>query len=90
MENGRFSLGRLFVSMAARTLQELVAAAASLQPDRVAVKYDGGPASLLRYGDLVQLADELSRLLRQNCAPNGGVVGLYGSDDLFVPVWILG
>nr|XP_040040695.1 beta-alanine-activating enzyme [Gasterosteus aculeatus aculeatus] len=76
--------------MAARTLQELVAAAASLQPDRVAVKYDGGPASLLRYGDLVQLADELSRLLRQNCAPNGGVVGLYGSDDLFVPVWILG
>ncbi|XP_037325420.2 beta-alanine-activating enzyme isoform X2 [Pungitius pungitius] len=81
--------------MAARTLQELVAAAASLHPDRVAVKYDGGPASggpaaLLRYRDLVQRADELTRLLRQNCAPSGGLVGLCGSDDVFIPVWILG
>ncbi|XP_075943483.1 beta-alanine-activating enzyme isoform X1 [Anarhichas minor] len=73
--------------MAARTLQELVAAAASLHSDRAAVKYDG---SMLLYRDLVRLSGELARVLRNNCAPNSGVIGLYCSDDLFIPVWILG
>ncbi|XP_034387231.1 beta-alanine-activating enzyme [Cyclopterus lumpus] len=79
--------------MAARTLQELVAAAASLHADRTAVKYDAGsgsPVSLLRYRDLVELAGELAGVLRRNCSPNTGVMGLYCSDDLFIPVWILG
>ncbi|TNN40018.1 Acyl-CoA synthetase family member 4 [Liparis tanakae] len=74
--------------MAARTLHELVAAAASLHADRTAVKYDAGsgsPASLLRYRDLVDLAGELAGVLRQNCSPGTGVVGLYCSDDLFTP-----
>lgn len=80
--------------MAARTLQELVAAAASVHSDRPAVTYDGGsvsvnPVSLL-YRDLIELAAELSGILRQNCSPNYGVIGLYCSDDLFTPVWILG
>ncbi|XP_056271248.1 beta-alanine-activating enzyme isoform X2 [Pseudoliparis swirei] len=79
--------------MVARTLHELVAAAASLHPDRTAVKYDAGsgsPASLLRYRDLMDLAGELAGVLRQNCSPGTGVMGLYCSDDLFTPVWILG
>lgn len=80
--------------MAARTLQELVVAAASGHPDRVAVTYDGGspsscPATLL-YSDLLQLSGELARILRKNCFPNYGVIGLYCSDDLFIPVWVLG
>lgn len=82
------------ISMAARTLQELVAAAASLHPDRAAVTYDGGsvsgsPGSLL-YRDLAELAGELSHILRKTCSPNNGVIGLYCWDDLFTPVWILG
>ncbi|XP_074492187.1 LOW QUALITY PROTEIN: beta-alanine-activating enzyme [Sebastes fasciatus] len=83
--------------MEARTLQELVAAAASLHSDRVAVRYDGGsvsgssPVSLLLYRELLQLAAELSHTLQQTCSPNNnGVIGLYCSDDLFIPVWILG
>ncbi|XP_054458423.1 beta-alanine-activating enzyme [Anoplopoma fimbria] len=79
------------VSMAPRTLQELVAAAASLHPDRTAVKHDSGSsASLLLYRDLVGLAGGLARVLKKNCSPNKGVIGLYCSDDLFMPVWILG
>lgn len=80
--------------MAARTLQELVAEAAAEHPDRTAVTYDGGsvserPASL-RYRDVVQLSGELSQTLRHRCSPHNGVIGLYCSDDLFIPVWILG
>lgn len=85
---------RLVGNMAARTLQELVAAAASVHPDGAAVTYDDGSVSgspvSLRYRDLVELAGELSHILRKKCSPNYGVVGLYCSDDLFVPVWILG
>ncbi|TNM87520.1 hypothetical protein fugu_005741 [Takifugu bimaculatus] len=77
-----------------RTLQELVVAAASVHSDRVAVIYDDGSASAcpvtLFYSDLVQLSSELSRILRKNCSPNCGVIGLYCNDDLFIPVWILG
>ncbi|XP_041791276.1 beta-alanine-activating enzyme isoform X2 [Chelmon rostratus] len=80
--------------MAARTLQELVAAAAAPHFDRAAVTYDGGSASgspvSLLYRDLVQLAGELSALLRENCCLNNGVIGLYCYDDVFIPVWILG
>lgn len=80
--------------MTAGTLQELVSAAASLHPDRAAVTYDSGsdsdrPVSLL-YRDLVELAAELSYLLRENCSPNNGVIGLCCCDDLFIPVWIMG
>ncbi|XP_070688180.1 beta-alanine-activating enzyme [Pempheris klunzingeri] len=80
--------------MAARTLQQLVAAAASLHPDRAAVTYDGGWVSgsrgSLLYRDLAELSAELSGLLRKNCSTNNGVIGLYCCDDLFIPVWILG
>lgn len=76
--------------MAARTLQGLVVAAASGHSDRVAVTYDdGSPVSLL-YSDLLQLSGELSGILRTSCSPNNGAIGLYCSDDLFVPVWVLG
>ncbi|XP_069555329.1 beta-alanine-activating enzyme [Brachyistius frenatus] len=80
--------------MAARALQELVSAAASLHPDRAAVTYDGGsgsgsPVSLM-YSELVKLAGELARVLRKNCSPSSGLIGLYCSADLLVPVWILG
>lgn len=80
--------------MASRTLQELVVAAASGHSDRVAVTYDGGtplscPVTLL-YSDLVQLSGELSRIIRKKCSHNYGVIGLYCSDDLFIPVWVLG
>ncbi|KAM6947890.1 LOW QUALITY PROTEIN: beta-alanine-activating enzyme-like [Lycodopsis pacificus] len=80
-------LEQLIVTIAARTLQELVAAAASLHSDRAAVKYDG---SMLLYRDLVRLSGELARVLGNNCAPNSGVIRLYCSDDLCIPVWILG
>ncbi|XP_053178742.1 beta-alanine-activating enzyme [Scomber japonicus] len=80
--------------MAAGTLQALAAAAASLYPHRTAVTYDdgsavGSPVSL-RYRDLSELTDELSLILREKCSPHSGVIGLYCSDDLFTPVWILG
>ncbi|CAK6956090.1 beta-alanine-activating enzyme [Scomber scombrus] len=80
--------------MAAGTLQALAAAAASLYPHRTAVTYDdgsavGSPVSL-RYRDLSELTDELSLILREKCSPHNGVIGLYCSDDLFTPVWILG
>ncbi|XP_044054283.1 beta-alanine-activating enzyme [Siniperca chuatsi] len=80
--------------MDARTLQQLVAAAASLHSHRTAVTYDSGsvsesPVSLL-YRDLVELAGELSHILRKNCSPNNGAIGLYCCDDLFTPVWMLG
>lgn len=82
------------VAMAARTLQELVAAAASGHSDRVAVTYDGGSPSAspetLLYSDLIQLSGELARILRKECSPHDGVIGLYCSDDLFIPVWVLG
>ncbi|XP_027146442.1 beta-alanine-activating enzyme isoform X2 [Larimichthys crocea] len=75
-------------------LQELVAAAAALHPGRAAVTYDGGsvqrsPVSL-RYAELAELSGELSRILRKTCSPHTGVIGLCCSDDLFIPVWILG
>lgn len=80
--------------MAARTLQELVAAAAAVHPDRVAVTYDGGTPSKrpesLRYRDVIQLSGELSQTLRLTCTPDDGVIGLYCTDDLLIPVWILG
>ncbi|XP_008280210.1 beta-alanine-activating enzyme [Stegastes partitus] len=79
--------------MSARTLQQLVAAAASLHPDRAAVTYSGSasgaPVTLL-YRDVAQLADELSGVLRKNCSANNGLIGLYGGDDVLIPVWILG
>lgn len=80
--------------MAARTLQELVVAAASGHSNRVAVTYDGGsslssPVTLL-YSELVQLSGELSCIIRRDCSPNHGVIGLYCNDDLFIPVWVLG
>ncbi|XP_051930080.1 beta-alanine-activating enzyme isoform X1 [Hippocampus zosterae] len=76
------------------TLQGLVATAASVHSQRVAVTFDDGsssssPVSLL-YKDLGELSSELCRLLQQHCADNNGVIGLYCSDDLFIPVWILG
>ncbi|KAI3369008.1 hypothetical protein L3Q82_025980 [Scortum barcoo] len=78
----------------AGTLQELVAAAASLHCGRTAVTFDGGPegggpVSLL-YGDVAELSAELALTLRRKCSPNNGVIGLYCSDDVFTPVWILG
>uniref|UniRef100_UPI0037E8EB12 beta-alanine-activating enzyme n=1 Tax=Semicossyphus pulcher TaxID=241346 RepID=UPI0037E8EB12 len=80
--------------MDARTLQELVSAAASLHPDRAAVTYDSGSVSgspvSLRYRELVELSTELSLILRKNCSANNGVIGLYCCDDLLIPVWILG
>ncbi|XP_028260190.1 beta-alanine-activating enzyme [Parambassis ranga] len=80
--------------MAAQTLQELVSAAASLYADRTAVVYDSGsePGSRvsLSYRELTELSSDLSRVLRKNCSPNNGVVGLYFGDDLLIPVWILG
>lgn len=80
--------------MAARTLQELVAAAAAMHPDRVAVTYDGGTPSerpeSLRYRDVIELSGELSQTLRLTCSPDDGLVGLYCTDDLLIPVWILG
>lgn len=80
--------------MAAATLHELVSAAASAHRDRAAVTYDGGSASggaaSLLYGELVQLAAELAHILRTTCGPRSGVIGLCCSDDLLVPVWILG
>ncbi|KAJ4943167.1 hypothetical protein JOQ06_005672 [Pogonophryne albipinna] len=76
--------------MAARTLQELVSIAASLHPDRPAVKYDSGSVSVLLYRDLLDLSCELSHVLQKNCSPNTRVIGLYCCDDLFIPVWILG
>uniref|UniRef100_A0A3B4FTB5 Aminoadipate-semialdehyde dehydrogenase n=1 Tax=Pundamilia nyererei TaxID=303518 RepID=A0A3B4FTB5_9CICH len=80
------------LNMSARTLQELVSAAASLHADRLAVTHSvsGKPSASLTYRDLVQLADEFSRALQNNCSPRSGVIGLYCRDDLFVPVWILG
>ncbi|XP_049620063.1 beta-alanine-activating enzyme isoform X1 [Syngnathus scovelli] len=76
------------------TLQGLVATAASDHSQRVAVTFDSGsssdgPVSLL-YKDLVELSSELCRLLQQHCGDNNGVIGLYCSDDLFIPVWIIG
>ncbi|XP_075340791.1 beta-alanine-activating enzyme [Odontesthes bonariensis] len=80
--------------MPARTLQELVSAAASLHADRAAVTYDSGSASgglvSLLYRDLAELAGELSHVLLVNCCHSVGVIGLYCSDDLLLPVWILG
>ncbi|XP_047443022.1 beta-alanine-activating enzyme isoform X2 [Mugil cephalus] len=80
--------------MAARTLQDLVSTAASLHPDRVAVTYDSGSSSgsplTLKFRDLVELAAELSHVLRENCDNNNGVIGLCCGDDLLTPVWILG
>ncbi|XP_068599593.1 beta-alanine-activating enzyme [Brachionichthys hirsutus] len=80
--------------MAARTLQELVAAAASVHPDRTAVIYDcgsmSGSSESLPYRDLVELSGELAHILRQSCCHANGVIGLYCCDDLFIPVWILG
>lgn len=80
--------------MAARTLQDLVAAAAELYPNRVAVTFSDGsgsrsPESLL-YRDLAELSGELSHHLRDKCPANNGLLGIYCSDDLLTPVWILG
>ncbi|XP_040896908.1 beta-alanine-activating enzyme [Toxotes jaculatrix] len=80
--------------MAAGTLRELVSAAAAVHADRAAVTYDSRPVSgnleSLLYRDLIDQADELSHILRKNCAPSNGVIGLYCGDDLLIPVWILG
>lgn len=82
--------------MAARTLQAAVSAAASLHADRTAVVFDSGssahagPSASLLYRELVQLSGELSAVFLRRCAPIHGVIGLYCSDDLLVPVWILG
>lgn len=80
--------------MADQTLQELVTAAATLYPDRIAVTYDDGSASgsqvSLRYREVIELAGELAHVLQKNCTSNNGVVGLYCCDDSFIPVWILG
>uniref|UniRef100_A0A3Q2E1Q8 Aminoadipate-semialdehyde dehydrogenase n=1 Tax=Cyprinodon variegatus TaxID=28743 RepID=A0A3Q2E1Q8_CYPVA len=72
-------------------LQELVSTAACLHADRPAVLYDGGPGGpvSLLYREVVQLAEDLSAVLLKYCS-NNGVIGLYCSDDLLVPVWILG
>lgn len=81
--------------MAARTLQAAVSAAASLHADSTAVVFDSGglapgpPASLL-YRELADLSAELSCVFLSRCSPVNGVIGLYCSDDLLVPVWILG
>ncbi|MEQ2217500.1 hypothetical protein XENOCAPTIV_012453 [Xenoophorus captivus] len=81
--------------MPARTLQELVSTAASLHADRAAVLYDSGPGGTeasgsLLYSEVAQLSDGLAAVLLKNCCPSSGVIGLYCSDDLLVPVWILG
>ncbi|MEQ2168741.1 hypothetical protein GOODEAATRI_017924 [Goodea atripinnis] len=83
------------MTMAARTLQELVSTAASLHADRAAVLYDSGPGGTeasgsLLYSEVAQLSDGLAAVLLKNCCPSSGVIGLYCSDDLLVPVWILG
>ncbi|XP_034560658.1 beta-alanine-activating enzyme [Notolabrus celidotus] len=82
------------MNMAVRTLQDLVSAAASLHADRAAVTYDSGSLSWtpesLRYGELVDLAAELTADLRETCSDNNGMIGLFCCSDLFIPVWILG
>lgn len=76
------------LGMSGGTLQQLVAAAASLHRDRPAVTYGGG--SLL-YRDLDELSGELSHVLRRSCsAGRNAVIGLCCCDDLLIPVWILG
>uniref|UniRef100_A0A1A8J1X2 Aminoadipate-semialdehyde dehydrogenase n=2 Tax=Nothobranchius kuhntae TaxID=321403 RepID=A0A1A8J1X2_NOTKU len=80
--------------MASRTLYGLVLAAASLHADRTAVTFCGGSGASdgsvsLLYRDLIQLSEELSRVLVKYCSPSS-LIGLYCSDDLLVPVWILG
>ncbi|XP_077440315.1 beta-alanine-activating enzyme [Vanacampus margaritifer] len=76
------------------TLQGLVATAASAYSQRVAVTFDSGSSSdgpvSLFYKDLLELSCELGQRLQQHCEHNNGVIGLYCSDDLFTPVWILG
>ncbi|XP_071371684.1 beta-alanine-activating enzyme [Centroberyx affinis] len=77
-----------------KTLQDMVATAASLHLSRVAVTYDSGsvsgsPVSLL-YRDVVALGTELSHILRRHCCRNNGVIALYYHADLYLPVWILG
>lgn len=76
--------------MAAGTLQELVSAAASVHSDRTAVTYYDDQSVSLLYRDVLKLAGELSDIFRESCSPSNGVIGLYCSDDLLVPVWILG
>ncbi|XP_061593066.1 beta-alanine-activating enzyme [Cololabis saira] len=76
--------------MPARTLQELVSAAAALYGDRPAVVYGGSAAGALLYRELSALAAELARVLLESYCPSNGVIGLYCSDDLLIPVWILG
>ncbi|XP_018525737.1 LOW QUALITY PROTEIN: beta-alanine-activating enzyme [Lates calcarifer] len=78
------------ISMAAGTLQELVSAAASVHSDRTAVTYYDDQSVSLLYRDVLKLAGELSDIFRESCSPSNGVIGLYCSDDLLVPVWILG
>ncbi|KAM8890113.1 beta-alanine-activating enzyme [Synchiropus picturatus] len=80
--------------MEAGTLQGLVAAAASVHSGRPAVTYDSGvsaaaPVSLL-YKDLIRLSEELGQKLQASVTLKFGLIGLYYSDDLFIPVWILG
>ncbi|XP_029952954.1 beta-alanine-activating enzyme isoform X2 [Salarias fasciatus] len=80
--------------MSARTLQELVSAAASLHPDRVAVTFAGdsqpGIPVSLSYRQLDELSGELSKSLLDNCSQSGGGIGLYCGEDVLTPVWILG
>ncbi|KAF7667690.1 hypothetical protein LDENG_00052830 [Lucifuga dentata] len=80
--------------MDSRTLQELVAAAASLHASRVAVTHDCGSVSgnsvSLLYSDVVALVNELSHVLRTNCFLHNSLIALYCHADLYLPVWILG
>ncbi|KAM4628669.1 beta-alanine-activating enzyme [Polymixia lowei] len=77
-----------------KTLQDIVAKAASLYPNRVAVTFDSGSVSgscvSLLYRDVVALGNKLSHILRKHCFENNGVIALYCHTDLYLPVWIMG
>ncbi|XP_028300188.1 beta-alanine-activating enzyme isoform X2 [Gouania willdenowi] len=82
------------MTMSAGTLQQLVSTAASLHPNREAVTYHSGfdPANQtsLSYRELMQLSTELSGVLMERCPVCRGLIGLYCTEDVLTPVWILG
>uniref|UniRef100_A0A8C7MBT9 Aminoadipate-semialdehyde dehydrogenase n=2 Tax=Oncorhynchus kisutch TaxID=8019 RepID=A0A8C7MBT9_ONCKI len=82
------------ISMATKTLQDMVLAASSLHSGKIAVTFDkgiteGGPM-LLYYHELVALGNELTLFLQIQCVQNTREIALYCQPDINLPVWILG
>uniref|UniRef100_A0A8C5X0A9 Aminoadipate-semialdehyde dehydrogenase n=1 Tax=Malurus cyaneus samueli TaxID=2593467 RepID=A0A8C5X0A9_9PASS len=77
-----------------QTLQELVARAASLHPDRAAVCFDecsGKPPAFYTYSTVLELAGELTAFLQKHCDCQGKAeIGLYCYPGINLPSWILG